>query len=232
MRPKLKACVFDAYGTLFDLHSAVTRHSAEIGAAAPALSSLWRGKQLEYSWMRSAMAAPADGWKDFWSLTEDALDFAMAALAVQNPRLRQALLDAYLKLDPFPEVPLALRALKTMGMRTAILSNGSLPMLRSALKSSRIGEWIDVVCSADEVKIFKPSPRLYGLAAEKLGIAPREAVFFSSNAWDAAAGSAFGFEVAWINRTSQRREYPFAPLAVEKPDLSNALEVVQSRMAA
>lgn len=232
MREPMKACVFDAYGTLFDLHSAVGRHSGTIGDTAAGLSNLWRAKQLEYSWIRSAMASPADGWRDFWLLTEDALEFAMRSFKLQNPRLRRDLLDAYLTLEPFPEVPAVLKQLKAMGVRTAILSNGSTQMLRSAMKSSGVTEWIDVLCSADEVTVFKPSPRLYGLAVEKLGLAPREVIFLSSNAWDAAAGSAFGFQVVWINRTKQQREYPFAPIVADKPDLTSVPEVVRARIAA
>lgn len=232
MREPITACIFDAYGTLFDLHSAVARHSGSIGENAAALSNLWRNKQLEYSWIRSGMAGPADGWRDFWSLTEEALDFAMQYFKLRDEGLRRRLLDAYLSLDAFPEVPPVLSALKSIGMRTAILSNGSLRMLQSALDSSGLAESIDVVCSADEVSIFKPSPRLYGLAARKLGIAPRGAIFVSSNAWDAASAAAFGFKVMWINRAGQKREYAFAPLIAEKPDLTSMPDFVRMRGAA
>ena len=230
MTKPIKVCLFDAYGTLFDLHSAVARHARAVGPSATVLSEIWRNKQLEYSWIRSAMAPPADGWKDFWSLTQDALDFAMAKLQVSNPKVRKDLLDAYMTLNAFPEVRSTLERLKADGMCTAIVSNGTLKMLGSALSSAGLEGMIDLVVSADEVKVFKPNPKIYQLIPQKLGVSPQEVLFHSSNAWDAAAASSFGFHVARIDRTSQPREYAFAPAMFELPDLSGTPGAVREFM--
>lgn len=226
MTRSIKVCVFDAYGTLFDLHSAVARHADRIGGGASALSALWRIKQLEYSWLRSAMAPPSDGWKDFWELTQEALDFSMRQLQLNDDALRRDLLNAYLVLDAFPEVPATLERLKRAGVRTAILSNGTVAMLRSALTAARLEGAVDAVLSADTVKIFKPSPRLYGLVTTTFGVAAEDVLFSSSNAWDAAAANAFGFRIAWINRTRQPREYAFTSILAERPDLTGVPDLV------
>jgi 2-haloacid dehalogenase len=226
----IKVCLFDAYGTLFDLHSAVARHAAAVGPSAAVLSEVWRNKQLEYSWIRSAMAPPADGWKDFWILTQDALDFAMARLQVDDPGLRKDLLDAYLTLSAFPEVRAVLERLKAEGMRTAIISNGTQAMLNSALTSAGLDGLIDLVVSADEVKVFKPSPKIYQLIPQRLGVSPQEVLFHSSNAWDAASAASFGFRVARIDRTRQPREYAFASMMIERPDLSDIPGIVREFM--
>lgn len=230
MTDPIKVCLFDAYGTLFDLHSAVARHAAAVGPSGTILSELWRNKQLEYSWIRSAMAPPVDGWKDFWSLTQEALDFAMAKMEIEDRDLRKDLLDAYLTLSAFPEVRTTLERLKDGGMRTAIISNGTRAMLDSALSSAGLDQLIDLVVSADEVRIFKPSPKLYQLVPQKLGVAPHEVLFHSSNAWDAAAAGSFGFQVARIDRTRQPREYGFASIAIERPDLSEIPDIVREFM--
>jgi 2-haloacid dehalogenase len=224
----IKVCLFDAYGTLFDLHSAVARYSSEVGALAAGLSELWRNKQLEYSWIRSSMAEPADGWRDFWYLTQAALDFAMEKHAIVNPSLRKKLLDAYLTLDVFPEVRLVLERLKNAGLRTAIISNGTGAMLQSAISSAGIGSLIDTVVSADEVRVFKPSPRLYQAVVTKLRVDKEEVLFHSSNAWDAAAAASFGFHVARIDRTKQPREYEFAPISISCSSLNDIPELVSS----
>jgi 2-haloacid dehalogenase len=223
----IKACVFDAYGTLFDLHSAVSSHASRIGPAAGAFSDLWRTKQLEYSWIRSAMASPSDGWKDFWQLTQDSLDFAMTKFQVADPRLRSDLLEAYRTLSPFPEALLMMEQLKRDGMRTAILSNGTRAMLDAALISGGLRQFIDVVVSADDVKTFKPDPRLYRLVTQKLGIAANEVLFYSSNPWDAASAASFGFRVILINRSRHPREYAFATMTAERPDLREIPQLVR-----
>ncbi len=173
------------------------------------------------------MAPPADGWRDFWSLTEDALDFAMAKLQVGNTKVRKDLLDAYLTLSAFPEVRSTLERLKAGGMRTAIVSNGTFSMLGSALSSAGLDGLIDLVVSADEVRVFKPNPKLYQLIPERLSVLPQEVLFHSSNAWDAASASSFGFQVARIDRTLQPREYAFAPMMFELPDLSGTSTIVR-----
>ncbi len=174
------------------------------------------------------MAPPADGWRDFWSLTKDALDFAMERHGIANLTLRQELLDAYLTLDAFPEVRSVLVQLKAAGIRTAIISNGTEPMLSSALSSARIESLIDSTISADEVRVFKPNPRLYQRVVEKLQVDKEEVLFHSSNPWDAAAAASFGFRVARIDRVKQPREYDFAPILIERSDLRDIPELVMS----
>ncbi len=198
----IRVCVFDAYGTLFDVHSAVGKHRARLGEAADRVSAVWRTKQLEYTWLRSLMGC----YVDFWQVTGDALDYAMEAAGVANPRLREDLMQAYLSLDCYPEVPGVLTRLKEAGMGTAILSNGSPMMLRAAVESAQLGALLDEVLSVDELRVFKTHPSVYQLAVDRLGAQPRQVSFQSSNAWDAHAASAFGFRVAWCNRFGQSRE--------------------------
>jgi 2-haloacid dehalogenase len=198
----IKACVFDAYGTLFDVHSAVEKHRYRLGDMADQVSMLWRTKQLEYTWLRSLMGHHAD----FWQVTQDALDYAFDMHSINDPDLHKALLEAYLKLDCYPEVPEALSTLKSRGFKLAILSNGTPNMLEAAVRNSRIENLIDKNYSVEEIGIFKPDPRVYQIAADGLGVNPEEIVFQSSNAWDASGASAFGFKVAWVNRFGQSKE--------------------------
>jgi 2-haloacid dehalogenase len=193
--PGIEACVFDAYGTLFDVHSAVARLGARVGERADALSQLWRGKQLEYTWLRSLMGRHAD----FWQVTGDALDYALARTGV-DARLREPLLQAYLALDAYPEVPDALRRLRAGGLKTAILSNGEPRMLGAAARSARIAELLDAILSVEEVGVFKPHPKVYQLALDRLAVPPHQIVFQSSNAWDVSGAAAFGLRAVWINR--------------------------------
>ncbi len=204
----IRFCVFDAYGTLFDVHSAVGRHRARLGERADAVSATWRTKQLEYTWLRSLM----ERYVDFWQVTGDGLDYALEAHGVDDPGLREDLMNAYLALDCYPEVPEVLAALKAAGFGTAILSNGSPRMLAAAVESSGIGEVLDAVLSVDAIGIYKPHPSVYRIAVDQLGVEPREVCFQSSNAWDAAAAATFGFRVAWVNRFGQAPErLPDAP---------------------
>jgi 2-haloacid dehalogenase len=198
----IKVCVFDAYGTLFDVHAAVGHHRSRLGDKADAVSILWRTKQLEYTWMRSLM----DRYVPFWQITGDALDYAFDAHGVSDKALRDDLLNAYLGLDCYPEVPDVLAELKDGGMRTAILSNGSPEMLDAAVKSAKLDDLLDAVLSVDALGIFKPHPSVYQLAVDGLEVAPRQVSFQSSNAWDAAAAATFGFRVAWVNRFGQAAE--------------------------
>jgi 2-haloacid dehalogenase len=217
-----KACVFDAYGTLFDVHSAVARHGGEVGPDAAALSSLWRQKQLEYTWTRSLMRRHAD----FWTVTGEALDAAMQARGVASPSLREKLMQAYLSLAAYPEVADVLRRLKERGVATGILSNGSPKMLEAAVRSAGIETLLDHVWSVESVGVYKPDPRVYDLAAQGLGL-PKERVWFqSSNVWDAAAAGAFGFNVVWCNRTRQPMEYPWAFRPTEVESLAALPEIV------
>lgn len=204
----IRACVFDAYGTLFDVHSAAARCRGDLGDKADAMSEIWRQKQLQYTWLRSLMGAHAD----FWQVTGDALDYAMAAVGLEEPTLRQRLMDLYLELDAYPEVPGMLRRLKEAGIVTAILSNGAPTMLDAAVRSAGIADSLDHVLSVEDVGIFKPDMRVYRLAVDRLGVAPQEICFQSSNAWDAYAASHAGFRVAWVNRFKQPPErIPGAP---------------------
>ncbi len=201
--PAATVYVFDAYGTLFDVHSAVARLAGRIGSDADRLSALWRTKQLEYSWVLSLMRRHAD----FWRLTEDALDFAMAAVPGTDAALREPLLDAYRTLDAYPEVPAVLAKLRGRGARCAILSNGSPEMLADAVGSAGLAELLDAVLSIEEAGIFKPDPGVYRLVLHRFGLRADEVSFQSSNAWDIAGATAFGFSPVWINRTGQPREY-------------------------
>src|SRR5512144_1283212 len=204
----VKACVFDAYGTLFDFASACKRCADELSGNAAALTALWRDKQLQYTWLRSLEGRHAD----FWQVTGEALDYALDTLAIADRALRERLLNLYLTLDTFPEVPAVLRELRGAGFATAILSNGSPRMLTSAVDHARIGGHLDAIISVEEAGIFKPHPKVYALAPARLAVAVEEIVFLSSNAWDAYAASAYGMPVVWCNRYGQRPErLPGAP---------------------
>ena len=198
----IKACVFDAYGTLFDVHSAVAKHRHRLGDIADQVSMLWRTKQLEYTWLRSLMGHHAD----FWQVTQDALNFAFDVHNINDPDLRRNLMEAYLKLDCYPEVPEALSILKGRGFKLAILSNGTPAMLEAAVKNSGIENLIEENFSVEEVGIFKPDPRVYQIAVDGMNVKPEQIVFQSSNAWDASGASTFGFKVAWVNRFGQSEE--------------------------
>jgi 2-haloacid dehalogenase len=204
----IRACVFDAYGTLFDVNSSARSARAELGERWQALADLWRLKQLQYTWLRGLGGHHAD----FWQVTGDALDFAMATLRMKDPVLRQRLMDLYLSLSCYPEVPETLRALKHQGKRLAILSNGTPAMLDAAVTNSGLAGVFDHVLSVEEVGVYKPHPSVYRLAAERLAIAPGEGCFVSSNGWDACAAQSNGFRAVWCNRSGQEPErVPDAP---------------------
>ena len=193
----IKACVFDAYGTLFDVHGPVSKLAAEIGPKADELSKLWRQKQLEYSWLRSLMGVHAD----FWKVTGDALDYALAACGIEDPGLKDELMVFYLKLDAYPDAAETLTAVRAKGKRTAILSNGSPSMLDSAVRAAGLEKLIEMVLSVEDVGIYKPSRRVYRLAMQKFVLHDAPAIcFVSSNTWDAQAAAQFGFQVVRIDR--------------------------------
>lgn len=218
----IKACVFDAYGTLFDVHSAVGRHKADLGDSADAVSVLWRTKQLEYTWLRSLMGKHAD----FWRVTGDALDYALDAHDIDDSSLRDKLMNAYMTLDAYPEVENVLKILKDKGYQTAILSNGAPGMLEAAVSSAGIGDLLDATLSIEDVGIYKPDPRVYQLAVDRLDVRAEEISFQSSNAWDAVGAATFGFQVAWVNRFEQRRERLTADPRAEIRNLSQLLVVL------
>ena len=197
------AYVFDAYGTLFDVHAAVRRHASEIGPHGQRLSEIWRQKQLEYSWVRALMGEYAD----FWQLTEQALDCAFALVPEVDMSHRDNLLAAYWKLDCYDEVPAVLKALKAGGAKLAILSNGSPAMLESAVKNAALDTVLDDIFSVDELTTFKPAPAVYEMVTTAYRLYPNTVSFQSSNRWDIAGAKSFGFRTVWINRTSGPDEY-------------------------
>jgi 2-haloacid dehalogenase len=204
----VKACVFDAYGTLFDFASAARACPDVPPEAVERLSALWRDKQLAYTWLRAAQHRHAD----FLRVTADALDFALETLALTRSALRERLLDLYLRLSPFPEVPETLARVRAAGLATAILSNGTPAMLAAAVGAAGLGDLFDAVLSVEAVGAFKPDPRVYQLAVDRLETPAASIAFVSSNGWDAHAASAFGMQVVWCNRYGQRRErLPGAP---------------------
>ncbi len=204
----VRACVFDAYGTLFDFASAAAACPDVAAEKRAALTALWRDKQLQYSWLRSLQ----DRYADFWQVTGDALDFALDSLGLETPGLCDRLMGLYRTLSPFPEVPGVLGALRRAGFSTAILSNGSPAMLEEVVAGPGLGSLFDAVLSVDAVRVFKTDPRVYQYALDRLGLSASEVAFQSSNAWDAHAASDFGMRVVWCNRYGQRRErLPGAP---------------------
>lgn len=198
----IRAIAFDAYGTLFDVHAPMTRLASEIGANVTAVSEMWRQKQLQYTWLRSLMGAHAD----FWQVTQDALDYALAVNGIDNEALRARLLDLYLALDPYPDARLTLEALKTQGLATAILSNGAPNMLEAAVRSAGLTDYLDHVLSVESAGIYKPSPRVYQLAVDAFGLAAGEIGFVSANAWDVAGAAYFGLSVCYLDRFGQPLE--------------------------
>jgi 2-haloacid dehalogenase len=202
----IRTYVFDAYGTLFDFASATARCRPELGDKTEALTTLWRDKQLQYTWLRSLQGRHAD----FWQVTGDALDFALEALALNelgaDRGLRDRLMNLYRTLEPFPEVPSVLARLKARGCTTAILSNGTPAMLAAAVEHAGIGSLLDHVLSVETVGVYKTAPRVYQLAVDRLGIPASAISFQSSNAWDVHAASAFGMYTVWCNRSGQSRE--------------------------
>jgi len=198
----IRACVFDAYGTLFDFASA-TANCTDIPADARArLTASWRDKQLQYTWLRTLQG----DYADFWQVTSEALDFALDSLGLASAALHARLMELYMTLAAFPEVPRVLQQLRDAGFVTAILSNGTPAMLTAAIRAAGLGDRFDAVLSADAVQKYKTHPRVYEYCLQRLGLDAREVSFLSSNAWDAYAASAFGMRVVWCNRYGQRRE--------------------------
>ncbi|TAM59444.1 MAG: haloacid dehalogenase type II [Rhodanobacter sp.] len=217
--------VFDAYGTLFDVHSAVARLADRMGADAERISELWRQKQLEYTWTRSLMQRYAD----FWQVTGDALDYALAVSGQRDGALRSALLNAYRELDAYPDVRVALDGYRALGMRVAVFSNATQPMLQRALAAARLDDLVDAVYSTHELGTYKPAVRVYEATAEAFGTPPHAIAFHSSNSWDAAGAASCGWGAMWINRSGRPPEYPWAPVPAVG-DLVAALNRVRTAM--
>lgn len=204
----IRACVFDAYGTLFDFASAAARCPGVPEDKRGALTALWRDKQLQYTWLRSLQGRYAD----FWQVTAEALDFALDSLDLRDAALREQLLQLYQRLQAFPEVADTLRQLRAAGFKTAILSNGTPAMLDAAVHASDLQGLFDAVLSVEAVKVFKTHPKVYEYALQQLGLKAEQIAFQSSNGWDAYAASDFGMRVVWCNRYGQRAEQlPGAP---------------------
>ena len=201
----LKAVVFDAYGTLLDVHGAMQRHAAKLPPDWERISVEWRQKQLEYTWV-STLTGPSHH-RDFWQITKDSLAFVAARHRITDPDVLAGLLAAYRQLPAYPDAAPMLRALRARGLRTAILSNGEPGMLHEAVDAAGIASLLDAVLSVEDVRVFKPDPRVYGLAASTFGLSLPQMGFVSSNAWDAQAAAAAGFQVFWCNRSGQPEEY-------------------------
>lgn len=198
----ITTCIFDAYGTLFDVAAAARTAAAEPGREVfakhwPAIASHWRQKQLQYTWLRAVMGQHTD----FWAVTQDGLDWALEAEGLHGDAgLRDRLLQLYRELAAYPEVPKILKTLKEMDKNTAILSNGSPGMLAAAVASAGIGSLLDDVLSVETVGIFKPAAAVYDMVGTRFGAARGDVLFVSSNGWDAAAAAGYGFTTVWVNR--------------------------------
>jgi 2-haloacid dehalogenase len=199
----VKAILFDAYGTLLDIHSATSRHHARLGQAATAVSALWRTKQLEYTWTLSL----AGDYRPFDALTAEALDFALAQHGLADDVMRDDLLQSYRQLSPFPDVGPALAALRKSGHIVGVLSNGTPDMLESALTAGGIFNLLDPILSVDPLRLYKPDPRVYAMAARHLDLPVNDIGFVSSNAWDAMGACRFGFRVFRLRRQAGPTEY-------------------------
>ena len=208
--------VFDAYGTLFDVHAAIGRFRAQAGPEADRMSEMWRAKQLEYTWTLTL----AGHYTDFWTLTERSLDFCLTRFPSVDKALRPQLLEAYFKLDTFPDARAILRTLKAKGHKTGILSNGSPTMLKAAVDAAGIAGDLDAVLSVDTVKMFKPRPEVYRMVTDAFKCKPGDVIFVSSNRWDVMAGTSNGFRSLWINRAKAPDEYFDFPPEQELGDLS------------
>ena len=193
---KTKVCAFDAYGTLFDVHSAAAQAGDALGEKKDAVSALWRQKQLEYTWLRSLMGRYAD----FWQVTGEGLDFALKANGIDDPAIQERLMQLYLTLKAYPDVKPMMTELHAAGLKTAILSNGEPKMLASAVESAGLGDDLDAVLSVDELQIYKPDRRVYQMTCDVFGVTADEVCFVSTNSWDARAAADFGYKVAWMNR--------------------------------
>ena len=216
---KITTCVFDAYGTLFDVNAACRELSKEVGDKWNELSSLWRLRQVEYTWLRNSMKE----YIDFWKITSDALDYAMETLNINNIKLRDDLLSLYLELEAYPEVKSILEDIKKRGMKTAILSNGNKKMLERAVTNAKIQHLLDKILSVDDCKVYKPATEVYDLVYKKMGVKKENVLFFSSNAWDMHAASNYGFKTIWVNRFEGKLEK-----LPGKPDkIINSLEQIE-----
>jgi 2-haloacid dehalogenase len=221
----IEAILFDVYGTLFDLRSAVLPHATKLGDRIDRVAALWRQKQLEYTWTCSLRNA----YRDFATITRDALAFALAAEKISDPGLAAGLLQSFHALAPYPDADATLRALQARSLRLGILSNGTPAMLSQLIANQPFAALLKPVVSVDAVKVFKPDARVYQLGVETLGIAPARIGFVSGNAWDAGGAAAFGFQVFWINRAGQPAEYDLAGRATVLSALGDLPSVLERK---
>lgn len=223
----ITTCVFDAYGTLFDVAAAARQASEQPGGEKlaehwPKLASDWRDKQLQYSWLR----AITGDHTDFWQVTQDGLDWALEAQGLQgDAQLRETLLSLYWQLQAYPEVPEMLTVLKNKGFNTAILSNGSPDMLNGAVQSAGVAEVLDAVLSVESVGIFKPASQVYDMVLQRFGVAKQHVLFVSSNGWDAGSAAAYGFKTAWVNRAGLPMDRLPGKPGITLPDLTTIPEI-------
>jgi 2-haloacid dehalogenase len=215
---QVKAVIFDAYGTLLDVHAAMARHADRLGPDWQRISQDWRVKQLEYSWIRTLLGEAH--YRDFFALTREALDFVAARHGIADAALLDDVMQAYRVLDAYPEVVPMLRALRARGKKTAILSNGEPGMLADAVRAAGIDDLLDAVISVDSLRRYKVSPGVYALPGEEFGLETSEMAFLSSNPWDAFGAHQHGYAVHWVNRSRQPNEYGLRESVPELTDLS------------
>lgn len=200
----IKACVFDAYGTLFSLDFPIEKLDQMTNGRGNVLMNIWRQKQLEYTWLRSLMQS----YVNFEEVTKEALSYAMKRLAIEDEYLPSVLLPVYLKANAFPEVPMMLNSLKAAKITTAILSNGTKNMLVAGTENAGITNYIDHVMTVDDIAVFKPDPKVYQMAATTLAVDESVILFISSNPWDIAGASAYGLNTVWVKKANQAEELP------------------------
>ena len=213
----IRAILFDVYGTLLDVHSAIARAGKELGASADAVSRLWRQKQLEYTWVWSLRGE----YRSFQTMTESALDYALATHGVKSNPLKERLLSAYRQLDAFTDVPAALGDLRQRGLRLAALSNGDPDMLETGLRIAGVRDALDAILSVAPLRIYKPDRQVYELGRSWANAPAQEIAFVSANAWDAGGAAAFGFRTFWIDRAGQSPEYDVPRHATVVPGLGD-----------
>lgn len=223
----IRTCIFDAYGTLFDVAAAARMAADRPGGEVlkdswPTVAAEWRRKQLEYTWLRAA----ADRHTDFWQVTQDALDWVLEAQKLTDPDLREQLLGLYRQLSVYPEVPEMLKVLRARGMTLGILSNGTPKMLTDACGAAGIGDAFDALLSVEDVGVFKPDARVYDMVGARFGTDPSEVLFMSSNGWDAAGAAGYGFNTAWVNRAGDPVDRLYARPSHVIADLTAVPELV------
>ncbi len=218
---KTKAVVFDAYGTLFDVNSAAEKCKEKIGDKWELFSNFWRTTQLEYTWLRSLMKRH----KDFWQITEDSLDKSMKVFDINN-NMKKELLDLYKVLSPYPEVKEVLTNLKNKNFKLAILSNGTYTLLNELVNSNKLNDLFDDLFSIEEVKIYKPDPKVYDIPVNKYNIKRNEVTFLSSNTWDVSGGGNYGYNSVWVNRSQSHFDNLDYHPKNEIGNLSQLLDIV------